>query len=154
MAKSKRFSTAQDFELQLNLIIEGLIDYHSRLPELEKKDIQVAEIAEKLDVSTNTLRRWCQEFSGVSAREFLAIYRVEKAKLLLKSGVKSSDIAHQLAFTEHKTFSALFKRHAHKTPSNFANSLFSAETSFLLSTHNYKAIKCLEKSGRFIQVEN
>tara|TARA_Y100000296_G_scaffold60825_1_gene70524 strand:- start:102 stop:383 length:282 start_codon:yes stop_codon:yes gene_type:complete len=79
MAKSKRFSTAQDFELQLNLIIEGLIDYHSRLPELEKKDIQVAEIAEKLDVSTNTLRRWCQEFSGVSAREFLAIYRVEKA---------------------------------------------------------------------------
>ena len=51
MAKSKRFSTAQDFELQLNLIIEGLIDYHSRLPELEKKDIQVAEIAEKLSVA-------------------------------------------------------------------------------------------------------
>lgn len=119
MAKPKRFNTAKDFELQINRVIEELIDNNNLLPELERTDIQVTNIAIKFDVTTNTLRRWCKEYKGMSAREFLAEYRVERAKTLLKMNYKPSVVANQLAFADHKTFSTVFTRLTNESPKNF-----------------------------------
>jgi AraC-like DNA-binding protein len=129
MAKPKRFITASDFELQINCVIEELIDKSNLLHELEKKDLQVADIATKFEVSTNTLRRWCKEHTGIAAKEFLATYRVERAKSLLKIGYKPSDVANQLAFVDHKTFSSVFKRYTCNTPSGYMKSQFSIDSS-------------------------
>lgn len=119
MAKPKRFNRAKEFELHMNQVINELIYRNSLLPELERKDIQVADIANKFNVSTNTLRRWCQEHIGISARAFLAMYRVERAKSLLKGGSSPSEVAHRLAFTEHKVFSCVFKRYTGTSPRMF-----------------------------------
>lgn len=127
MAKPKRFNTAKDFELQMNRAIEELIDKNNMLPELEIKDLQVTDIANQFYVTTNTLRRWCKEYTGISAREFLAVYRVERAKSLLQMGYKPSDVAVQLAFTDHKTFSTVFMRYAGTTPANYMKSQFSVD---------------------------
>lgn len=119
MAKPKRFNSVKDFELQMNRVIEELIDNNNLLPELERKDLQVADIAVKFNVSANTLRRWCKEYTDISARKFLAVYRVERAKSLLLTGYKPSDVAAQLAFADHKTFSTVFKRVTQKSPISF-----------------------------------
>jgi AraC-like DNA-binding protein len=130
MAKPKRFNSAKDFELQINRVIEELIDNNNLLPELERKDLQVADIAVKFSVSTNTLRRWCKEYTNISARECLAVYRVERAKSLLLTGYKPSDVAAQLAFADHKTFSTVFKRYAGKSPSSYVKPIFSADSPY------------------------
>lgn len=117
MAKPKRFSTAQEFELQMIQVIDARIDKSNSLPELERKDIQVKEIAHKFDITPNTLRRWCKEYTGKSAKTFLAEYRIDKAKQLLQVGYKPLHVAHQLGFTEHKTFSTVFRRVTNTTPS-------------------------------------
>lgn len=127
MAKPKRFNTEKDFELQMNRVIEELIDKNKLLPELERRDLQVTDIAIKFEVTTNTLRRWCKEFAGISAREFLAKYRIERAKTLLKMGYKPSVVANQLAFAEHKTFSTMFMRYAGTAPANYMKSQFGVD---------------------------
>lgn len=126
MAKPKRFNSAKDFKLQMSHVIEALIDNNNLLPELERKDLQVADAAVEFNVSTNTLRLWCKEYADISAREFLAVYRVERAKDLLLTGCKSSHVAYQLAFADHKTFSSVFKRYAGERPSRYMKSTSNA----------------------------
>ena len=128
MAKPKRFNSIKGFELQMNRVIEELIEKRTVLFELERKDVQVTDIAIKFDVTTNTLRRWCKEYMGISVREFLAKHRVERAKILLKMGCKPSGVANQLAFVDHKTFSTTFKRYQRVTPSGYMKSQCSVDS--------------------------
>lgn len=118
MAKAKRFSK-DEFIQQLDQIIEGLIIQKQVKQELVPTDVQVQDIANAFGVNSATLRRWSQECSGLSPRQYLATYRVERAKHMLRSGLKASQISVQLAFTEHKVFSTLFKRLEGMSPSAY-----------------------------------
>ena len=135
MAKPRPFRSSEDLELQIQCVIEELIDKAKMLPELERKDLQVMDIAVEFDVSTNTLRRWCKEYTGISARTFLATYRVEKAKSLLKMGYKPSDVADQLAFIDHKTFSTVFKRYSGRNPTSYIKTKFRTELHRNIRSH-------------------
>ena len=118
MAKPKRFSN-ETFILQLDKTIEKLINHKKMEPELAPSDIKIQDIADAFAVNSATLRRWCQEHTALSPRQYLAIYRVERAKYLLDLGVRSLKISQQLAFTEHKVFSTLFKRIEGVSPSDY-----------------------------------
>ncbi|MFT6331358.1 MAG: AraC-like DNA-binding protein [Bermanella sp.] len=118
MSKPKRFSV-QEFIQQLDQIIERLIKAKQTRPELMQTDVQIGDIAKVFDVNSATLRRWCQECTGLSPRQYLAIYRVEQAKHLLRLGLKPAKVSQKLAFTEHKNFSTLFKRVHGMSPSDF-----------------------------------
>jgi AraC-like DNA-binding protein len=118
MAKPKRFS-AQAFTQRLDQVISALIESKETALDLVQTDIQVRDIAQAFAVNSATLRRWCQEHTALSPRQYLAIYRVEQAKNLLQLGVKPAKVSQKLAFTEHKTFSTLFKRYQGGSPSNY-----------------------------------
>lgn len=121
MAQPKRFS-AEEFKTQLNDIIDLLITHKRQLPEAERTDIRVEEIAASFGVNSATLRRWCQEYLQMKPKHYLVEYRMEKAKVLLLQGGKPSVIFIMLAFTEHKTFSIAFKRYQGVTPSDYVKS--------------------------------
>jgi AraC-like DNA-binding protein len=118
MAKPKRFSAAVFTQL-LDQVIDSLIENKHAWPELQQTDVQVRDIALAFDVNSATLRRWCQEHTALSPRQYLAIYRVEQAKHLLKLGLQPSKVSQRLAFTEHKNFSTLFKRLHGMSPTDF-----------------------------------
>ncbi|MGS2719578.1 helix-turn-helix domain-containing protein [Paraglaciecola aestuariivivens] len=118
MAKVKPFSR-EDFVLQLDKTIENLIQHKNCQPDLTPTDIQVQDIAKDFGVHMATLRRWCHEYIGVSPRQYLAMYRVERAKHMLKSGMRPTQIWQALAFTQHKVFSTLFKRLQGNCPIDF-----------------------------------
>jgi AraC-like DNA-binding protein len=118
MAKPKRFTT-HEFIQQLDLVIDSLIETKQTETELTQTDVQVNDIALAFGVNSATLRRWCHEHTSLSPSKYLAIYRVEQAKCLLRLGVKPAKVSQRLAFTEHKVFSTLFKRYEKVTPSTF-----------------------------------
>lgn len=120
MAKPKQF-TSERFKIKLNEIIERLIadkQTQSNLAE-HRSDIRVAEIAILFNVNASTLRRWCVEHVERSPSQYLAEYRIKRAKQLLRHGVKPSEVAEMLAFAEHKIFSTTFKRYQGVSPSYF-----------------------------------
>jgi AraC-like DNA-binding protein len=100
-------------------VIDLLIEYKHIWPELTPTDVQIKDVAQYCGVNSATLRLWCQEHTALSPRQYLAIYRVERAKHLLGLGVKPSKLSERLAFTEHKVFTSVFKRTTHNTPSQF-----------------------------------
>ena len=118
MAKPKRF-TAKQFTQQLDQVIDSLIEGTHVRPALIQTDVQIRDIAQAFAVNSATLRRWCQEHTALSPRQYLAIYRMEQAKYLLRMGLKPSKVSQRLAFTEHKNFSSVFKRTTNNTPSQF-----------------------------------
>jgi AraC-like DNA-binding protein len=118
MAKPKRF-TAQEFIQQFDQIIERLIKAKQLQLELTHTDVLVSDIALAFEVNSATLRRWSHEHTGLSPKQYLAIYRVEQAKHLLSIGLKPSKVSQRLAFTEHKVFSTVFKRVNGKSPSDY-----------------------------------
>jgi AraC-like DNA-binding protein len=115
MARPKPFSYEQ-FEERLNRVIDLLIEEKKCLPEEEVTDISVKEITQAFKVNVATLRRWCMEHVKRSPSRYLAEYRIEKAKHMLRQGIKPSVVSNMLAFTEHKTFCEVFKRCENMSP--------------------------------------
>jgi len=118
MIKYKK-SKHKNFIEQLN----SLIDYYikQRLQDIGENrcDFQVYELANGLCVSLSTFRRQCIKHTDRSPSVYIAEYRIEKAKKQLQHGVRSIDVARNLAFTEHKTFCTVFKRYQGETPSQY-----------------------------------
>lgn len=115
MARPKPFSNKQ-FERRLNRTIDLLIEVKKHLPEEDKTDIRVVEVAKVFKVNVATLRRWCREHVQKSPNQYIAEYRIKKAKDLLRQGVKPAAVSNMLAFTEHKIFCNVFKRYERITP--------------------------------------
>ena len=115
MARPKAFSYEQ-FEERLNSAIDLLIEEKKCQPEEDITDISVKEITQVFKVNVATLRRWCREHVQQSPSQYLAGYRIEKAKHLLRQGIKPSAVAEMLAFTEHKTFCEVFRRCENMSP--------------------------------------
>ncbi|MBL4941018.1 MAG: helix-turn-helix transcriptional regulator [Colwellia sp.] len=122
MAKPKRF-LAQEFKAQLNRTISLLMDKKQQHLEVELADIRIDEIALLFNVNVATLRRWCKEHVQQSPSQYLAIYRIEKAKLLLRQGIKPSAVSKILAFSELKTFCTVFKRYEKMSPTKIKLSI-------------------------------
>lgn len=122
MAKEKLYCS-QQFEQKLISIIDELMTAKSTLPEGEHKGISINEIAQVFNVNTATLRRWCNTHVQISPKHYLARYRLDKAKELLKQGKKPSTVAQMLAFTEHKCFCQVFKRYEAMSPTDYLASI-------------------------------
>lgn len=122
MAREKAYCP-QKFELKFMSIIDDLIAEKSTLPEGVYKDISINEIAQAFNVNTATLRRWCNTYVQQSPKHYLARYRLDKAKSLLKQGKKPSTVAKMLAFSEHKSFCQVFKRYETMSPTDYLASI-------------------------------
>ncbi|MEI5639650.1 MULTISPECIES: helix-turn-helix domain-containing protein [unclassified Pseudoalteromonas] len=112
---TKKKCSCTDFKSQLEHNIELLISKSLTQP-FERKNFSISELACLFTVTPNTLRRWCQEEVGVSTKDFVAKYRIAKAKQMLLDGKRPSIIALELGFSEHKTFTTVFKRLTNHSP--------------------------------------
>ena len=104
--KSSRFS----------MIAKG-IRYLEEDP-LQEKSIE--EIARMCAVSSGCFRRLFAEYAGVSPSVYRIRRKMEKAKLLLESGMVSvCEVAEKLGFSDVSYFSRLFKKYTGYSPKHF-----------------------------------
>jgi AraC-like DNA-binding protein len=82
--------------------------------------VKVSDLARYLKYSERTLRRKSQQHFNISPTELLKKIRLNKATLLLKTGIKCSQIWHQVGFSSHSYFSDMFKVQYGVMPSEFA----------------------------------
>ncbi|MDO5701834.1 MAG: AraC family ligand binding domain-containing protein [Lachnospiraceae bacterium] len=87
------------------------------------KQVLVADVARTIGISRNYLDEIFKSEMGMSPKEFLMNYRVEKASALLAFSSNSiSAIAEEVGYTDPMTFSKAFKKRTGKSPSEFRES--------------------------------
>ncbi len=76
------------------------------------EDITIQDIAHAVFISPNYLGRLFREQTGCKLGDWLNLYRVEQAKLLLSStGLKTYEIASRVGFSSYKYFSVCFLKY-------------------------------------------
>ncbi len=80
-------------------------------------------IAEKLDLSTNSLYRLVKEYSGTSPKDFFTNrLMIEAQRKLRYSDISVKELAYELGFNDPDYFSRLFKKNTGKSVSDFLQS--------------------------------
>lgn len=75
------------------------------------EDVKVSELAEHCGLNRSYMTKCFTEGAGVSPKEFLMQYRMNKAKELLeKEGMPVSNVAYAIGYTDPLAFSKIFKK--------------------------------------------
>jgi AraC family transcriptional regulator len=96
---------------RMKLIDERLRDCASQ-PTLD-------ELARLCKLSVRHLTRAFRTTRGRSIGEYIAEHRMERAKMLLSSGMAVKDVAQQMSFTSSNNFAAAFRRMTGECPREF-----------------------------------
>lgn len=98
---------SMDASMEKNSIAGIAVDYvHQHFGE----DINSAIIADRLHVSDGYLRKIFKKEMGITLKEYILVYRIERAKQYLESGkYKISDITELCGFKTSQHFSTVFK---------------------------------------------
>ncbi len=80
--------------------------------------INFEQVAHSLNISSRQLRRNLSK-EGTSFRELLLSSKMERAQLLLKSGLSVEEIARQVGYAETASFSRVFKARIGVSPKRF-----------------------------------
>lgn len=80
----------------------------------------IAELSLSVGINQCYLKKGFRELFGTTIYEFIQNQRMQKAQLLLKSTQQSiSEIADQVGFSNHSSFSSAFKKYTGLLPSEF-----------------------------------
>jgi len=79
------------------------------------------EISKKFGLSIFQVLRFFQKETGVSPSQWMMLLRVQRAKTLLKHGIRPSDVAYQLGFSDQSHLNRLFLRAFGITPGRYKN---------------------------------
>ncbi|KRF31742.1 response regulator transcription factor [Paenibacillus sp. Soil787] len=83
-------------------------------------DLSLELLAERIYLSPNYLSHLFKKQKRISINKFITLYRMEKAKELLRStNRKIVDIGQDVGYSNFPYFSSLFKNHYGKSPSQF-----------------------------------
>lgn len=82
--------------------------------------ISVEELAFLCNMSLSTFKRKFTKIYQTSPHKYFTRYRIAKAKTLLQSQHKPSDIFYQVGYESLSAFSHEFKKHVGSTPTQFA----------------------------------
>jgi len=87
---------------------------------LDDETIRVEDIAFALGMSKSSLQRKMQALFGMSVNEYVMLYRLKAAALIMDSeDVHVSEIGYRVGFTSHSYFSKCFKKQFGMTPREF-----------------------------------
>lgn len=103
-------------EEQANLFLKEAMDYC-------KVGMSVSEIAEKLYMNPETLRKRFRKANGCSISQYRTLLRVEMAKNGLFSGKSLKEIAAELGYCDEYALSHQFKKVEGVSPSQFKKNL-------------------------------
>ncbi len=82
-----------------------------------ERDISLGDISKFVFLSPSYFTRAFKEETGMSPINFLLKVRIDRAKeLLADTGLKISDIALSVGFSNQQRFNEMFKKYAHQTP--------------------------------------
>lgn len=88
------------------------------------KNITLSDISKLLGYDYNYVSRYFNSLFGMSFSEFLAIYRLETAVILLEDrGKKILDVALESGFQSVRNFNCCFKKQFNMTPKEYRNSV-------------------------------
>ena len=86
---------------------------------LDDPQLDVGLLAEKMGVSRRTLNRKLSMLVNLSASEVIRRYRLQKAVLLLQSGLNVSEVAFRVGFRSASYFSNSFREFYGVIPSAY-----------------------------------
>jgi len=103
---------------------EGIGELVAKVVELIHKlyntDLSLAEVSDKLGVSTPYLSRLFKEQMGQTFKDYLTMVKMEKAKELLeKNDMTVTEVAQKVGYNNYKQFSAMFKKYTYMTPNQY-----------------------------------
>lgn len=87
------------------------------------RNITLEEVADELFFSVSYVKTVFKKHTGKSVIDAFNEMKIERAKKLIKKGIRFSEIANQLAFSSSQYFSRIFKRHVGITPMEYKKSL-------------------------------
>lgn len=91
--------------------------------------ILLHDIAEHLNISVRYLTKIFHEKMHLSILAYINAYRIHQATLLMKQGVKLTDIAVQVGFSSHPHFTKTFTRIMAATPKQYRSYLMTEQYS-------------------------
>lgn len=87
------------------------------------KDITTTDTAKKFYISESFFCRKFKKIFGISFQNYICMYRIEKAKVLLKTTeISISEIALLTGFNSFSYFGKMFKEYSNMTPSQYKKS--------------------------------
>ncbi len=90
-----------------------------------RENITRTTIAESVFLTPEYMAKIFKKEIGMSVRQFLAEYRVGKAKeLLARPNIRISDVAQKVGFDNFSYFSTVFKKVTGKTPNDYHTEIF------------------------------
>ena len=87
---------------------------------IDKEEMSVVEIAEKMMMSVSTLERWSRKIYGLPPRKYILQLKLSKAEILLRqSNCNIKDVAYALGFNSVPYFCLCFKKKFGNSPKAF-----------------------------------
>lgn len=109
---------ASELDLRLMSDMKEIIERH-----LDNNDFTVDTLAYELRVSRTTLYNKVKGLTGNTPSDFIRIYRINKAKILLRERRHAIvEVAEMVGFADQKYFREVFKKTVGMTPSEYAKS--------------------------------
>ena len=103
----------QDFITKLDKIIEA---------NMKDPDLNVASLAQSMNMSRSTLYRKIKEISALSPNELINISRLKRAAFFLKTtNKKIFEISEEVGYRSQTSFGRNFQKHFKMSPSEFLN---------------------------------
>lgn len=82
--------------------------------------IYISELADQCRISQHQFGRVFKREKGITFREYLVCYRLDKARELLKeSELPVGDVGFAVGFSDHSYFTRMFRRHVGLCPSDY-----------------------------------
>ncbi|MBI9100974.1 MAG: response regulator [Spirochaetales bacterium] len=113
--------SSRNFEERLSRFIPRTKEF---IKEHYSENITLDQIGTHLSVSRNYLSRIFKEETGIKIWDYLTEIRMEKAReLLVKTNLKTSDIAEKVGYENATYFSSIFKKVNGLPPKEYRNSI-------------------------------
>jgi two-component system, response regulator YesN len=110
----------QNNDGEFNTILNRALEY---IEEHYTEKITLDQVASAAHANKSYLSRLFSQKTGHSLTDAIAIYRINKAKQLLKTtDMKSYEVGEHVGISDPAYFSLLFKKHTGSSPSGFRNS--------------------------------
>ncbi len=97
-----------------------------------KNNIRISDIAKELNLDRTYFSTVFKNQTGLSPKQYLVVYRLERAAELLVNGQCSvADAAYSSGYNDIVTFSRMFKKHFGTSPSRYREAILAREGEFI-----------------------
>ncbi|WP_123039596.1 response regulator transcription factor [Cohnella candidum] len=86
------------------------------------RDVSLQEVADHVGLNATYLSVLFKEVMGETYIKYLTRFRMERAKSLLRKGLKVNEVSEKVGYLTHRHFTEVFKKYTGQTPGQFKDS--------------------------------